>query len=248
MRARPCKKSRIATEDVCDRPRERILAYGVEQASMEELLATVLGTGTRGMPAIALGQKLLGHVGGLRQLSRASPQELMRIRGIGKARAVRLAAAFTLGRRVVQGESLASDLITSPSAAYRRLAQRCTGLTQEVFIVLALDVRCAVISELEIARGSLTSVEVHPREVFRPLIRLSAAAAVVAHNHPSGDPTPSFEDIELTNRLRAVGEIVGIPVLDHVILGDASYISIAEQIGADAPDTGQVLPVEYSES
>jgi DNA repair protein RadC len=110
---------------------------------------------------------------------------------------------------------------------------RLRGLLQEVFIVIALDARNAIMTEVEIARGSLTSVDVHPREVFRPLIRLAAAGAVVCHNHPSGDPTPSPDDVALTRRLRRAGNLVGIPVLDHVVVGAEGYASIGELMGAE---------------
>jgi DNA repair protein RadC len=107
---------------------------------------------------------------------------------------------------------------------------------QEVFMMIAIDARSAPVAEIEVSRGSLTGVEVHPREVFRPLICQAAAAAVAVHNHPSGDPRPSVEDILLTRRLRAVGEVIGIPLLDHVVIGDSGYASIAEVLGTEAPD------------
>lgn len=213
-----------------DRPRERLLTYGGDRLSTEELLAMVLGTGTRGRGAVEVAREALACVGGITAMARASPRELMTISGIGAARATRVAAAFHLGRRATEvgpGDST----LRSPDAVFQRLRCRMDGLTQEIFVVLALDVRHSVIDEIEVARGCLTGVEVHPREVFRPLIRMAAAAAVVAHNHPSGDPTPSPEDVFLTRRLREVGEIVGIPVLDHIVVGRGSYVSLAERLG-----------------
>ncbi|MCA9679239.1 MAG: hypothetical protein KC464_29685, partial [Myxococcales bacterium] len=114
-----------------------------------------------------------------------------------------------------------------------RLRGRVAGLDQEIFVVVGLDARNVVLDEVEVARGSLTGVDVHPREVFRPLIRMAAAAAVVAHNHPSGDARPSAEDLELTRRLREVGHLVGIPVVDHVVLGERGFTSLAEWMGID---------------
>lgn len=217
-----------------DRPRERLLSYGGDRVSTEELLALVLGTGTRGRPALEVARQALTCVGGIAALARASPRELMTVPGIGAARASRVAAAFHLGRRSMEPE-LYDRSLRSPDEVFQRLRCRMDGLSQEIFVVLALDVRNAVIDEIEVARGCLTGVEVHPREVFRPLIRMAAAAAVVAHNHPSGDPTPSPEDVFLTRRLREVGDIVGIPVLDHVVVGRGAYVSLAERLADDEP-------------
>jgi DNA repair protein RadC len=205
-------------------PRERLLAAGADRLALEDLLAVVLGTRT---PDIA--RALLDHCGTLGDLARASPRELAAVHGVGTARATRLAAAFQLGRRAVEARGFGRALDHAEDV-FERLRPRLAGLPQEVFVALALDARNAVIEEIEIARGCLTSVEVHPREVFRPLIRASAAFVVVAHNHPSGDPTPSEQDVELTGRLRQVGELVGIPLLDHVIVGASDFVSFAERM------------------
>ena len=212
-----------------NKPRERILTFGVEQASVEELLATVLGTGSRGVPAIELARHVLTHMGGIAGLARATPRELTTVSGIGEARAVRLASAFRLAR-YASAERRTEVAITCAEDVFTLLQPRVCGLAQEVFGVLGLDARNTIIAQIEVARGTLTNVEVHPREVFRPLIRSSAAATILFHNHPSGDPTPSVEDVTLTIRLRQVGELVGIPVLDHIILGDGEYTSVAEYL------------------
>ena len=214
-----------------DLPRERLLLYGVESVSTADLLAVILGTGTRGRSARILAQHILHSVGGVTQLARATPRELVDIPGIGLARAARIAAAFHLGRRAMEATLPPVNFVRDPRSLYERLKLRLSGLSQEIFLVVALDSRNAILEEIEVARGCLTNVEVHPREVFRPLIRRSAAAAVVAHNHPSGELQPSDEDIDLTVRLHAVGQIVGIPVLDHVVIGAAGYLSLFEVLG-----------------
>jgi DNA repair protein RadC len=207
-----------------------MIEYGPDRLATDELIALVLGTGTRGQPAVAVARALLSGAGGLAMLSRSAARELVGVAGVGVARATRLAAAFDLGRRALEVDAAGPEL-RSPEAVYRRLRPRLAGLRQELFILLALDIRNTVIAEIEIARGCLTGVDVHPREVFRPLIRAAAAAAVVAHNHPSGDPTPSQDDLLLTQRLREAGALLGIPLLDHIVIGASSYTSIMESLG-----------------
>ena len=160
---------------------------------------------------------MVDSVGGLVDVSRASPRELAQVTGIGAARAAQIAAAFELGRRAVEAEHHRTTL-GRPEDVFRLVAPRVAGLQQEVFLALGVDIRSGLLDVVEVARGTVNGVEVHPREVFRPLIRMAAAGAVLVHNHPSGDPTPSHEDVELTRRLRAVGEVLGIPVIDHVVV------------------------------
>jgi DNA repair protein RadC len=214
-----------------DRPRERLVAYGADRLSNEELIALVLGTGARGASATEVAQKLLAHAGGLLALSRSRPGEIASCPGLGRVRAGRIAAAFQLGRRAVEAAALPGRRVRGAEDVFYRLRARMAGLAQEIFIALALDSRNVIVDEIEVARGCLTAVEVHPREVFRPLIRQGAAAAVVAHNHPSGSSVPSQEDLDLTRRLRQVGDLVGIPILDHVVIGRNDYCSIAEILG-----------------
>ena len=166
----------------------------------------------------------------LAELARASPHELARVAGLGRAGAARLAAAFELGRRAIEAAQHRAH-VRSPQDVLALLGPRVAGLRQELFFAIGLDVRHRVLDVVEIARGTATDVGVHPREVFRPLVRSAAAGAVLAHNHPSGDPTPSADDIALTRRLCAVGKVVGIPVLDHVVIGGNAMRSIAECIG-----------------
>jgi DNA repair protein RadC len=215
-----------------ERPRERLLRHGGDPLSSEELIALILGTGARGKSAVEVARSLLHETGGLVDLSRANPRELACIHGIGTARAARLVAAFHLGRRAMVQPS-PNVVVREAADVFEHLRHRLQGMTQEVFLVLALDARGRVQDEIEVARGTLTGVEVHPREVFRPLVRQSAAAAVVAHNHPSGDSQPSPDDIALTRRLRLTGEILGIPLLDHVVIGRDNFSSVTELIGAE---------------
>ncbi|HLU68098.1 MAG TPA: DNA repair protein RadC [Kofleriaceae bacterium] len=216
-----------------DRPRERLLQLGGDALSTGELIALVLGTGTAGRPATEIARALLEQSGDLLALSRADARELAATPGVGLARACRLVAAFQLGRRVMT-PPLTGAVLAGPADVFHHLRGRVRGLEQELFFVIAVDARNAITCEIEIARGSLTAVDVHPREVFRPLVRQAAAAAVVAHNHPSGDSTPSEADVALTRRLRQAGALIGIPILDHVVIGSDDYTSIGELLAADA--------------
>ncbi len=227
--------ARVLSAAVNERPRERLLQHGAEALASHELVALILGSGIAGKSAAELGADLLDHAGGVLALSRAGARELATAHGIGIARATRLAAAFQLGQRAV-AEPLPDLIVRGSVDIYRYLLPRLRGLMQEVFIVIALDARNAILHHVEVARGSLTGVAVHPREVFRPLIRVAAAGAVVAHNHPSGDPNPSEDDLALTRRLRRAGDLVGIPVLDHVVIGARGYASIADVMGAEDAD------------
>lgn len=211
-----------------DRPRERLYAHGKERITDAELVALILGTGMRGKSAVRLAEEVLADSGGVAALARVPPLELTLVNGIGRARAARLTAAFALGLRAISMGNAVGDEIRSAADIYHRVWPRIAGLAQEVFLVVGINARNGVVAEMEVARGCLTGVEVHPREVFRPVIRMAAAAVIAVHNHPSGDPTPSVEDLALTDRLRAAGEIVGIPLVDHVIVSARGYCSIAE--------------------
>jgi len=226
-------------EETDERPRERLLSDGADNVSDAELISVVLGHGTRRHPVAEVAEGVLRMLGGLGPLARASPHELIGMSGVGEAQAARLIAAVTLGRRAMERSRDRALAMRSPEAVWRRLQPRIAGLTQEVFVVIALNGRGAAIEDYEVARGTLCRVDVHPRDVFRPLIRIAAGAGVVAHNHPSGDVEPSLEDIALTVRLREVGVLVGIPIVDHVIVVEDGYRSINEYLG---PDLGAGLP------
>ena len=220
-------------DPVCDpdeRPRERLWRTGTDALGDDELLGMLLGTGAKHRPVREIAAELLSSAGGVGGLSRASPRELAQISGVGTARAARVTAAFELGRRAVDAIHH-RETVGRAEDVYRCVAPRVAGLAQEVFIVLGVDIRNGLLDIVEVARGSVAGVEVHPREVFRPLVRMAAAGGVLVHNHPSGDATPSSEDVELTRRLREVGRLIGIPIIDHVVIGDRSYRSIAEWMG-----------------
>lgn len=164
-------------------------------------------------------------------LSRASPREVSQVLGVGNVRAARVVAAFELGRRAVESENH-RETLSQAEDVYRVIGARLSGLAQEVFVAIGVDVRNGMLDVVEVARGTVATVEVHPREVFRPLIRMAAAGGIVVHNHPTGDPTPSHDDLELTRRLRDAGTVIGIPIIDHVIVGNNGFRSVAEWMGA----------------
>ncbi|MHC4924223.1 MAG: RadC family protein [Planctomycetota bacterium] len=212
-----------------ERPRERLLRAGPDALAPAELLAVLLGTGMRGRSAVEVAHGLLAEVGGLRRLSSALPGEIARVRGVGNARAARIVAAFAMAREA-DGERLATGTrFRSGADLYRHFRGRLRDLRKEQFWAALLDGKNRVRQEVRISEGSLTASLVHPREVFAPAIRESAAAVAFVHNHPSGDPTPSVEDVEITRRLCHVADLVGIRVLDHVVIGDGQFVSFLER-------------------
>lgn len=206
-----------------ERPREKLRRCGPSSLSDTELVAVLVGAGLPGEGALGLAGRLVG--GGVRRLSTASLEELCRIRGMGPARAAVLLAAAELGRRLAAPTGPA---VSSPEDA-RAFFAGMERLRKEHFRALYLDVRRRLLRVETVSIGTLTSSLVHPREVFSPAVEASAAAVVVGHNHPSGDPEPSPEDLALTRRLRQSGEILGIELLDHLILGRGRYVSLKER-------------------
>jgi len=223
-----------------ERPREKLLRNGPEHLSDAELLALVLRTGDAASKTSALDQarQLLTRFGTLRQLAQARVGELCSIKGIGSAKAAELQAVFELARRF-QGEALPAGVrFTHSEEVFRHYQGKLRDYKKEVFYVLLLDNKHRLIRDVRVSEGSLTASIVHPREVFMPVVRESAAAVLFVHNHPSGDPTPSREDIEITARLHQAGELMGIRVLDHVIIGSETYVSLMERglMGAGEPE------------
>jgi DNA repair protein RadC len=202
---------------------------GASALTNRELLAILVGSGTEGRSAVDVAGELLSAVGGsLRRLAGSERATLTRVPGIGPAVAARLAAALELGRRLAREGPLERTRIQGPRDVYERCAPALRDLPQEEFHLLLLNTQHAVLRELVVTRGTLDTSVVHAREVFRAAIAESAAALILVHNHPSGDPTPSPEDREVTLQLVAAGQLIGIPILDHVVIGDARYVSFVE--------------------
>ncbi len=212
-----------------ERPRERMMQYGAEALSHAELLAILLRTGTQQESALHLAQRILMQAGNLRQLVDLSLEELMEIKGIGAAKALQLKAGIELGRRLALSRHTLSPAIRSPRDVSDLLSEQLRYLQKEHFVCLFLNTKNVVIAQETLSIGSLNAAVVHPREVFRAAIKCSSASIICAHNHPSGDPTPSKEDVQLTQRLIEAGSIVGIDVLDHIVIGDGQYVSLKER-------------------
>lgn len=228
-RATPLLAPHIRADCVTDRPRERLEMSGSAALSDAELIALVLRTGGRGNDALAVASELLNRHGGLRRVSQANGAELARSRGIGPAKSASILAALEIGRRLERRKLVAGTAMRGPADIFRHFEPELRDLRQERFAVVLLDARHRVMRSEVVSQGTLTASLVHPREVFRPALRDAAAALVLVHNHPSGDPTPSREDREVTIRLSRAGEILGIRVLDHVILGERGYCSLREE-------------------
>ncbi len=209
-------------------PRERLFMEGEEALADPDLLALILGIQGRHRDARKAAADLLQQAGGLRALSRRGMGEMMAVNGIGPARAARLAAFFALARRLETSPLRRGMRVRCSRDVYEHFSSQCRDLEKEVFLVLLLDTKHRVIREERISVGSLSASIVHPREVFQPAIRESAGAIVAVHNHPSGDPTPSREDYEITVRLKDVGDLVGIHLLDHIVLGEGTFVSFRE--------------------
>lgn len=212
-----------------DRPRERLMNDGADALSNAELLAIMLRTGTRNESALHLAARILRACGGLRQLVDMDIAELMRIRGIGPAKAVQLRAGIELGRRLARRTADPSPAIRRPEDAADLVMEDLRYEMKEHFVCLFLNTKNQVIGRETLSVGTLNASLVHPREVFRAAIKRGSAAIICLHNHPSGDPTPSPEDIALTGRLRDAGALVGIDVLDHIVIGDGRFVSLKER-------------------
>ncbi|GMV11656.1 MAG TPA: DNA repair protein RadC [Gemmatimonadaceae bacterium] len=212
-----------------ERPRERLASHGATRLSAIELLAIVLGTGRGGQSAIELAHGVLARSGGsLRRIASEPLGMLTSVGGIGRARAVAIHAALELGRRMVNETRQEGMAVRSPRDVYRLFGPRLEDLPVEEFHVAVLDSQHRVERDITITRGILNSSLVHPREVFREAIAERAAALILVHNHPSGDPTPSPDDRMVTEQLVAAGRLLDIPVHDHVIVGRGRYTSFAE--------------------
>ena len=211
-----------------DRPREKLERHGAAGLGDNELLAVVLGSGFRYTDALALANRLIGHAGGLHGLTRASVNDLRQVPGVGRARGAQVLAAVELGRRTLLRATADRPQLVFPRQVAAYLLPQYGAGPVEQFGILMLDTKQRVIRIKIVSVGSLDTAVVHPREVFKEAVAASAKAIVLFHNHPSGDPTPSTEDLVLTTRMVNAGDIMGIDVIDHVILADQHYCSLAE--------------------
>lgn len=212
-----------------ERPRERLMRHGPESLSTTEILAVILGSGTKSMPVLQLAQEIIVRFGTLHQLAEATIEELCQIKGVGLAKAIQLKACFSLGSRASRQSATTRYKINNPLQAYHLIKDELEIEKRELFLVILQDVKNCVLCHQIVAIGTLSNSLVHPREVFYPAIRHKAASMILAHNHPSGDPTPSQQDHEVTKTLVEVGRLMGIPVNDHIIIGDQKYVSMRQK-------------------
>ncbi|MCX6911020.1 MAG: DNA repair protein RadC [Verrucomicrobia bacterium] len=209
---------RITDLPLSERPREKLHALGAERLDTAELIAILLRTGTGGRSAIEIGRDLLAQFQTIEQLAAASVEELSTIKGVGLAKAVQLKAAFALASRL-PASRVARPLLRTPRDVADRLREEMQHFEVEEFHVLLLDTKNRLLRDLKVSKGTLNASLVHPREVFREAVRAGAASVILVHNHPSGDPTPSSDDIKITRELVEAGRVLKIEVIDHIIVG-----------------------------
>jgi DNA repair protein RadC len=222
---------RITDLSAAERPRERLAELGSQALSTAELLAILLRVGVAGENAVQVGQRLLSDCGGLTGLHRISFEELCRQRGLGKAKAAQIKAAIELGRRMARETPEERATINSPTDAAALVAYEMSALEQETLKVILLDTRNHVIDIAEVYKGSVSSSQVHVGELFKDAIRRNASAIIVVHNHPSGDPTPSPDDVAVTRAIVQAGKLLDVDVLDHMVigLGEGRWVSMKER-------------------
>lgn len=212
-----------------ERPRERLIKYGAESLSDAQLLAIILRTGSGERGVLGLSMSILDTFKTLRNIDAASISELSSIKGLGTAKIAQIKAAFELGKRLMGESSDGKPVFSSSHSIFSYFAPRFKNLKKEFFIGILLDAKNRLIRECKVSEGTLTNSLIHPREAFKEAVKESAASVIFVHNHPSGDPTPSRDDITITERLKSAGDIIGINVLDHVIIGDRKYVSLKEK-------------------
>jgi DNA repair protein RadC len=205
-----------------ERPRERLVEHGAEALRNAELIAIVLRTGMKGLSAVHIAEQLLQTFGSLENLARASLDDLCQVKGIGRDKAIALKGAFTLAQRMAREINGEAPMLDSPERVADYLRESVRLLSVETFQAVLLNTRRRLIRVEQLSQGTLDTILVHPREVFRPAIAANASALIIVHNHPSGDPTPSESDIKVTRDLIRAGQLLKIDVLDHVILGRAT--------------------------
>ncbi len=212
-----------------ERPRERLIRYGSDKLSLTELLAIIIGKGTPGESVAVLASRLLSKFGDLNRLEEASIEELTKIKGIGEAKATQIKAALELGRRLFSQEEVKGKTIQTAEDVYKLMRAELKNKKKEHFKLILLNTRNQVIRKVSVSKGTLNASLIHPREVFRSALSHSAASVILVHNHPSGDPKPSDDDIKITKRLIEAGKIMGIEVHDHVIMAGDRYTSLKAQ-------------------
>ncbi|SDB81535.1 RadC family protein [Shouchella lonarensis] len=230
-----------------ERPRERLLREGARALSNQEIIAILLRSGTKAQSVVHLASQLLSRFPTLTALKEAAIEELCTVNGIGAAKAVELTAAIELGRRIHMEEKGDRHIISTPDDAAHIMMEELRELKQEHFVALYLNSKNHVMKKQTLFVGSLNASIVHPREVFKEALRYSSAAVICLHNHPSGDPEPSREDVYATERLSDAGRLLGIPLLDHIIIGDGCFVSLKERgLLAEGRESGQLLGMRDS--
>jgi DNA repair protein RadC len=225
---------RLKDQPASERPRERLISHGAEALSHAELVAILLRTGLKGMNAVEVGKQLVQKYGSLQSMAQASLEDLQTVKGIGRDKAVTLTAAFALARKMAQELRRESPLLDNADAVANLMREDNRLRNVETFQILLLNTRRRLIDIVKVSEGTLDTILVHPREVFKSAIAANAAAVILTHNHPSGDPSPSEADIKVTRDLIRAGLLLKIEVLDHIILGRATqerprdFISLRE--------------------
>lgn len=221
--------TRIKDLPASERPRERLVALGAESLSHAELIAILLRTGTKGRSAVAIADQLLARFGRLEQLARVALDEIRQVPGIGRDKAVALKAAFTLAQRMARELQGESPLLDTPERVADLMREDSRRYEVERFQVLMLNTRRRLIRVEPLAHGTLDTILVHPREVFRAAIVANAASVILVHNHPSGDPTPSPDDVAVTRAMIEAGRLLDVQVLDHLVIGSGRWVSLKER-------------------
>lgn len=212
-----------------ERPRERLLRYGAENLSNGELLAILLRTGTAKENILNLSNRIIKESGGINGLLSSSAEDFMKLKGVGESKAAQILALAEISKRFWTYKSGGNIQINSPKDAADMMMESMRYIKKESLKVIMLNTKNYVISVKEVSVGCLNSSIVHPREVFAEALKKSSASLIVCHNHPSGDPTPSSEDINVTKRLKECGKLLGIELIDHIVIGDGIYISLKEK-------------------
>ena len=225
------QRLKIKELPLTERPYDKLETAGSENLSNAELLAVIIKTGTKEYTAVELAQLVikLSHDGRLSTLNNLSIEQLMQIKGIGRVKAIQIKAALELSKRIATSDGVVHHTIKSANDVSNLLMEDMRYLKKEMFKALLLDTKNQIIKVVDVSVGSLNSSIVHPREVFSEAIKCGCNSIIFVHNHPSGDPTPSTEDIQTTQRLESAGNILGIKVLDHVVVGDGKYVSFKDK-------------------